>query len=454
MKQGLPEDFEQRMREEWPSGADQLLAELRDGESSTSVLLNRGKQISLPWSGAPVPWYDSSVQLLERPIFADDPYWHAGAYYVQEASSMFLAHALKQLQLPEFPRALDLCAAPGGKSLILQQELGSKLSLVSNEIHPGRNKILQENIQKWGHGTAIITQADASQFRSVGAEFDLVLVDAPCSGEGMFRKDLRAREEWSEGLVKKCADRQELILEDIVATVKSGGYLVYSTCTFAREENEDQLERLLKTGEWESVDLKTNPDWHIHESVSDSLIAYRFFPHRLACGEGLFMGVLKKKGSSEELPVPKRKGGTRLTMPTKAELEVASEFNDGSWESIIKHHQELFGLRNYQRPLLEQLMSGLKISVAGTNLGELKGRDFIPSHAQAMLIDTSLQLPKVELDRQQALEYLRRNPVEASLFKSTGFHLVCHSGAHLGLVKSMGNRVNNYYPKNWRLLRQ
>jgi 16S rRNA C967 or C1407 C5-methylase (RsmB/RsmF family)/NOL1/NOP2/fmu family ribosome biogenesis protein len=440
------------MQMEWAEDWPKLEANLLNSDSTTSIQINRYKNAELNWNAPQVSWYDRSMKLGRRPVFADDPLWHAGAYYVQEASSMFLAHALSKLMLPLRAKALDLCAAPGGKSLLIQNVLGSEISLVSNEIHPVRNSILQENIQKWGHGTAIITQGEAKNFQSSNLLFDLVLVDAPCSGEGMFRKDLKARQEWSLGLVNKCALRQRDILESISECINEGGYLVYSTCTFAREENEDQIEMLLESGDWEGVNLEVPENWGIVETQVKGSSCYRFFPHKIESGEGLFLSVLRRITPSRK-SVSKKRTGSGLSKISKTESEICESWI-GNDMDLISHRNELFLLRNEQRMLAEEAFNHLRVVQPGTPVGEIKGKDFVPSHALAMLSDKQLSIPVVELDEEDALVYLRKHNPNPNLFSERGYNFVSHKGIVLGAVKMLGNRVNNYYPKSWRLLRQ
>ena len=218
-------------------------------QAPISVRINTQKTVSKPGLATAVPWCENGYYLPERPLFAADPAFHAGHYYVQEAGSMVVGSIVKNLlsALPEPAVVLDLCAAPGGKSTHLASVLREGDMLVANEVIGTRTPILAENLCKWGAGNHIVSRADASRFGASGAQFDIVVADLPCSGEGMFRKDPAAIDEWSENNVKLCAERQQRIVTDIWPAIAPGGYLIYSTCTYNTAENEDNVNRLAET---------------------------------------------------------------------------------------------------------------------------------------------------------------------------------------------------------------
>lgn len=251
----------------------------------------------------PVAWCPSGSYLSERPLFAHDPLWHAGAYYVQEAASMFIAQAYKVIEstfstdnmIGTPLKMLDLCAAPGGKSTLWRSLLPDEALLVANEPIRQRAQILAENLTKWGHPHTFVTQAFPDAFTSLEDTFDIIATDVPCSGEGMFRKDEQAREEWSPAAVISCADRQRDILTAVWPALKDGGFCVYSTCTFNREENEDLVVWACDTLGAELVEIPTDPAWNIAgDTTGRNLPVYHFFPHRTE-GEGLFLALLRKK---------------------------------------------------------------------------------------------------------------------------------------------------------------
>ena len=305
----IPALFSDQLRELLPTEAEALLASL-DEEASVSVRLNRRKTETPPASlpiGEAVPWAKPVGFYLDgRPAFAADPLWHAGVYYVQEASSMLLR--LVAPLLGEEPlRALDLCAAPGGKSTLLLDLLPEGSTLVSNELIRSRAQILAENIQKWGGVHSVVTSTEPQRLGRLREQFDFILVDAPCSGEGMFRKEEEARRQWTPGLVESCARQQREILDDIWPALAPGGLMVYSTCTFNRQEDEDMLAYLIEELGAEPVALPELPE-PITPSPLSSYPCYRMMPHRLR-GEGLFMAVVRK---------PDAEVGSARSKPTRS----------------------------------------------------------------------------------------------------------------------------------------
>ena len=285
----LPPIFIERtkaiLKEEYPA-FENALQQL----APTSIRIN-DKMDYMP-SAEKVAWCDKGYYLNERPLFTADPLFHAGVYYVQEASSMFLSQVVEQ-HFPDADTVLDLCAAPGGKSTLLSQYLHRNCLLVSNEIVRNRAYILAENLAKWGNQNTLVTNNDPADFSALNNFFDAVVVDAPCSGEGMFRKDAGAIDEWSLSNVELCAERQKKILTDVWDALKPEGILVYSTCTYNREENEDNVAWMCR--ELDAELLKV--DLHGNENIVESDFGYRFFPHRTK-GEGFFIAVVRKNGSS------------------------------------------------------------------------------------------------------------------------------------------------------------
>ena len=241
----LPPAFTERMQQLLGNESETFFQALVS-ESPTSIRLNPEKTVNtdLPFSellSRQVPWCSNGYYLKERPSFTSDPLLHGGAYYVQEASSMFLQVVLQQITEDTPLRVLDLCAAPGGKSTLLANNLPKDSLLVSNEVIKSRASILKENIIKWGYDHIVVTNSDPNRFTGMKGAFDMILVDAPCSGEGMFRKDEKAITEWSENNLRLCEERQKRILSDVWDALAPGGYLVYSTCTYNPGENEDIL---------------------------------------------------------------------------------------------------------------------------------------------------------------------------------------------------------------------
>ncbi len=251
----LPEEFLRRVPPE--------LAAALDGTPPVSVRFNPFKVSDRPEGLRQVPWCRYGYYLDERPQFSLDPAWHAGAYYVQEASSMFVGELAGDIG---GLRVLDLCAAPGGKTTLLSTLTGLDGLVVANEPIRARAQVLADNVARWGLGNVVVTNNDPSHFAGFRDWFDVVLVDAPCSGEGMFRRNPESRGEWSEANVVLCARRQRRILGDILAVLKPGGRLIYSTCTFNRAENEENVEWLIDELGGEAVDVQS-PAGVVHEGA-------------------------------------------------------------------------------------------------------------------------------------------------------------------------------------------
>ena len=308
----LPADFITRIHTLLGASEAPSFLEALRGVPSVSIRLNRRKAWEAPASAPPVPWCAGGHYLSDRPSFTFDPGLHAGAYYVQEASSMFVAWVLRHLcDVPV--RMLDLCAAPGGKSTLACDALPEGSLLVANEVVRSRAQVLLENLTKWGYPHVVVTNSDPADFTPLGPQFDIVLVDAPCSGEGMFRKDPRAVSEWSLENVELCVRRQRRILTDILPCLKPGGFLLYSTCTYNLRENEENVRWL--RDEW-GMEVCTVPDVRPEWGITGNLLpgedfpVYRFLPHRTR-GEGFFLAVMRKPEDAETTGSIRRRGGKK-----------------------------------------------------------------------------------------------------------------------------------------------
>lgn len=386
-----------------------------------------------------VKWCERGFYLTDRPNFTLDPFLHAGAYYVQEASSMFLEQFLKKYVLPDAV-ALDMCAAPGGKSSLLSQYLKRDGFLVSNEYVRSRAAVLVENLVKWGNDNCVITNNAPAAFESVSGLFDVVLVDAPCSGEGMFRKDETAISEWSLQNVEACAVRQKEILKSAWEAVKAGGILIYSTCTYNRHENEENVEWLLHNYDAELLTVDLEASWGVCQTEG----GYHFYPHKTR-GEGLFIIAVRKL--SDTLPNKFKTASQKPDNVKKPSLNCLK--NQEKYQPVL-YRNLWHAIPKSRELLIKQLLQNLNVIYFGIELYEQKGSDYIPQTALALSKQfDSASFPNVELSLVQALHFLRSEAIYVEAPK--GFCVVTYNGLPLGWVKNVGNRCNNLYPNNWRI---
>lgn len=427
-------------------------------ESPVSIRLNPAKC----WPGRPlgeaVPWSQEGYYLPERPAFTFDPCFHAGAYYVQEAASMFLHRVIDQyIHTPV--RYLDLCAAPGGKSTDAIASLPAGSLVVSNEVVPNRTYILAENLTKWGSPFSVVTRNEAADFARLESYFDVVATDVPCSGEGMFRKDPDAIAEWSPAGVDRCAERQRQILTDVWPALKPGGVLIYSTCTYNLEENEEMVLYLMKELGATPLTVDTDPAWGIASALVPGVTAYRFMPH-LTRGEGLFMAVLRKPGEPDDShsrlldePAGKRnKKGKKTTPATPVPDEWCQRLAHPDDFDFVSRGDSFLAIPREYRADYQLLDRHLTLLQAGVTLATVKGRDYIPHPSLAL--STALdpeKTPRFEADLATALAYLRRESIVLPPDQPRGYLIVAYRGFPLGWVKNLGNRANNLYPQEWRI---
>ncbi|HWZ16723.1 MAG TPA: hypothetical protein VNW95_15895 [Mucilaginibacter sp.] len=421
-------------------------------EAPTSIRINPFKRSSIK-TGEQVPWCPEGYYLDKRPSFTFDPLFHAGCYYVQEASSMFIGHILKQIRQnnDEPIKILDLCAAPGGKSTLINSALNSDDLLVSNEIIKTRVPVLCDNLNRWGTANVIVTNNDPRDFSKLTSFFDIILVDAPCSGSGMFRKDPAAMNEWSEANVSLCHQRQERILADVYPALKDGGHLIYSTCSYSHPENEDILDWLCKEFAMETRRIPIHTDWGIVETESDQQKAwgYRFYPGKVK-GEGLFAACLQKNGETVQLSSFKTKGNQKLA--AKEIEQVKAYINAPDDFYFFKVNDDWMAINQQHKDSLDTLQRHLYIKKSGVRIGRLMGNDMVPDHELALSIyinkDTVLE---TELDYDRAILYLRRENIDIDT-ANKGWSLMTFEGHPLGWAKLLPNRVNNYFPKELRIL--
>ena len=416
-----------------------------DGEPVVSIRYNTSKQMP-DCENAQVPWAANGRYLSTRPVFTADPLFHAGCYYVQEASSMFIERFVEQyIDTPV--RALDLCAAPGGKTTHLLSLLPEGSMLVSNEPVAQRAQVLAENVIKWGNPCSVVTRNEPADFGSFGNFFDLIVVDAPCSGEGMFRKDSGAVEQWSLSNVEQCVKRQKRILADIWPTLRPGGILVYSTCTFNREENEDCVAWIAEELGATPLTVGTHDSWGVTGALVGDLPVYRFLPGYTA-GEGFFIAALRKDGDAP-LAQPRQQRCQPAPSKLKAQLEKWVE-NPACFNFVQQGERVVAMPREHTNAMLA-LQQKMKVLHCALPLADVKNNKLLPLHQLAM--STALcreAFCNVELEREQALAYLHR---EALAFGQApvGYLLLTYKGMPVGFAKNIGNRANNLYPAEWRI---
>lgn len=425
-----------------------------DGRALTSIRLNPQKPTNaikqLPIENE-VPWCKDGLYLTQRPSFTLDPVFHGGAYYVQEASSMFLQHIINQLYKDKDApkRVLDLCGAPGGKSTLLAASLPNSL-IVANEVIKSRVTVLSENITKWGSGNVVVTSNDPKDFKNVPGYFDLMVIDAPCSGSGLFRKDNEAITEWNEDNVQMCSMRQQRILSDAIGSLKQHGYLIYSTCSYSQLEDEDICDWLVTYFNLQPVSITVENEWGIIKTISSvhQVPGYRFYPDKVK-GEGFFVACFQQKNVVDEY----YGYDTKVKEIDKNKRDIAAPFLNAPDDFILNDQKEI--IIAFQKKWEEEyatLWKLLNVRKAGTAIGTIKGKDFIPHHELALsqLINSAVQ--KANLDKERALQYLRRQNFETDLSQK-GWTICRYEDINLGWMKVLPNRVNNYYPTEWRILK-
>jgi 16S rRNA C967 or C1407 C5-methylase (RsmB/RsmF family)/NOL1/NOP2/fmu family ribosome biogenesis protein len=396
-----------------------------------------------------IPWCEYGFYLDERPAFTLDPLLHAGAYYVQEASSMFLYEVLKQTCEDTNNKVLDLCAAPGGKSSLITSYFKNSL-LVSNEAINQRANILYENLTKWGSTNVVITNNDAADFKRLENYFDVVMVDAPCSGSGLFRKDAEAINEWSIKNVELCNQRQQRILADVYTAIKQDGILIYSTCSYSKEEDEDILDWLRSNFDVDTIQLKLEEEWAIVETQSEQHKAYgyRFWPDKIK-GEGFFIAAFRKNDGDPSNYKSRKNYLKKVT--NKDAAIVLNYINEDDW-LIFNHKENIRVINNKWRNDISILQENLHIRKAGINLGEIMQNELIPHHELALSTIIKNAVQKIDFTKEEALQYLHKREIQPDN-KYKGWTLSTYKNYPLGWLKFLHNRVNNYYPINWRILK-
>lgn len=416
-----------------------------------SIRLNPLKESEAFNTLAEVPWCNQGRYLDSRPVFTLDPLFHAGAYYVQEASSMFVQQAFEQhMQTGTSRKVLDLCAAPGGKSTLLASLLQQDDLLVSNEVIQTRASILVENMTRWGQLNTWVTNNDPKDFGRAAGFFDAILVDAPCSGSGLWRKDVKAIEEWSVDNVQLCSERQQRILADVLPALSKDGLLIYATCSYSVEENEKIVDWLIREMGMESLAVNCKPEWGITETVSPegNGYGYRFYPWKTK-GEGFFLAVFRKADGIASDSIYQSGAKTKANAKADKELhQKMQSYLDTPFE-VFTHNEMIYAINPAHMAYLEPMRAAFYVKKAGTAMGQIL-KDLVPEHDLAMSVHLSAEVPRIALDHEEALHYLKKESVKTDAGYK-GWHVATYQQLALGWGKWMPNRMNNYLPKHYRI---
>ena len=440
----LPQAFIEQLRGLLPDEWEALVSAITTTEPSVAVRVNTACGVGVSEGVRRVPWCGQGYYLSDRPAFTFDTDWHAGRYYVQDASSMFITHAIRHL-VHEPVRYLDLCAAPGGKTTAAMQALPQGSLVVANEIVPPRARVLADNVIRWGNPRCVVTSNAPAHVGKLTRFFDVIATDVPCSGEGMMRKDDEAVSQWSPALVEQCAQRQREILTDVWPALRPGGLLIYSTCTYNRQENEEIADFIVNELGATSLEVPVEPDWNIYPAIGSDCHGYRFMPHRVD-GEGLFMAVFRKDGDS-----PRQDINIKEKTPKKCDEMGKNWLSTPDGFAIEQQGDLSIAVPQDIRREVAALRASLNVLHAGVELATVMGRKTVPHHALAMSTARADDaFPVCEVDYPTALRYLRGESINGDAPR--GHVIVAHNGAVLGFANNLGNRANNLYPKPQRIL--
>lgn len=436
--------------EKYTSVDKQAFLDAHQSEPHISIKINPNKifdlkQLDFETADA-VKWAKDAYFLNSRPAFYSDPLFYAGAYYVMDSSSMFLEYLLNSITLPENATVLDIAAAPGGKSVLISNYLNENGILISNEINHKRANILQYNLAKWGKSNYLVTNLASEKFQHISNTFDLVVCDAPCSGSGLFRKYPEWMNTFNEQLVEQCAIRQKQILQNIFSSVKEGGYLIYSTCSFMSEENEEIAKFIIHNG-FEYVDISVPGDF----GVIKTKYGLRFFPH-LTKGEGFFYAVFQKTQPVTTLTRIGKQSFRYDSFPEPVKnnqfIPFTDYFNLKGNHQVFKYRNQYFLSNKNLLNVLEQMP--LKFLSVGTLIGQINAH--IPSAESALSLYLNPHIPQLELNKQQAQIFLKKDPLKISAEKK--LYLITYKQLGLSWAKVLENRLNNYFPSEWRILKE
>jgi 16S rRNA C967 or C1407 C5-methylase (RsmB/RsmF family)/NOL1/NOP2/fmu family ribosome biogenesis protein len=448
----IPEGFKaELLRTLGAEESARLIAAIEETKPEIGVRFNPAKGGTRPtWmdNATPVEWCRNGFRLPQRPNFTLTPQWHSGQFYVQEPASMVTESIVAEIAGDTPLRVLDLCAAPGGKTSAALSALPPGSLMVANEYVAARASILKENLERWGNADVIVTNGATDFLADASSMFDIIIADVPCSGEGMMRKDPDAAAQWSPGLVAQCAALQRKILSDAVDALRDGGYIIYSTCTFNRDEDESNVEWLCSEHGFNTVEL---PWLAGMRSTLTSKHCYRFAPHTTN-SEGLFVSLLCKETDGTrgtKIKARKQKSVDTKLIPW---INTDSPSLGGNEQILFDHNSTLRMLSADYMPILSWLQERVRIVNAGVEVASAKAKGYVVEHG--VLLSTVYRqgyFPEVELEENEALRYLARQNDPLPTETKKGFVAVTHAGLPLGWIKNLGNRYNNLYPANYRI---
>ena len=441
----------QEIQKNFPKISTKIISGL-DEPPAISIKIHPYKK-PLQWNfilQEPVPWSKFGFYLMERPSFIQDPLWHAGTYYVQEASSMFLDFLIEQIlhQTSDINwKILDACAAPGGKTWSLASLFPPHSFILANEMDCHRVNILNQNVILSGFPNVYVSNNRMEEFPKEPI-FHFILVDAPCSGEGMFRKHVQQlQHNLNQEYIQVCIKRQQQILNQVKNLLLPGGFLVYSTCTFNLEENEKNIAHFLEDNpDFETTFFEIPALWNVYISEYQKVIFYRFFPGFIK-GEGFSITVLRKKGNLEN---------PNSTLPLKKDKHKTLQFvqdhvKNPDTFSFFSKNQNYFAILKPHFSFWEYLQTELKMIKNGIFLGTIKGKDFIPEHEWVLsnVANTDI-FPSVMLSKEEALSYLHKQNFNLN-FENIGIHVLKYNNIPLGLANNIGKRWNNMLPNSFKI---
>ena len=445
----LPIEFEKATKSLLDSSYEAFKSSL-ENLSPTSIRINQSKFNVLDTSLQQIAWSKSGFYLDERPMFTADPLFHAGVYYVQEASSMMIEQVISYLfSDSKSYKVLDLCASPGGKTTHLIDLFSTSSLIVANETIKSRTSALIENLTKWGTHNTIVTNNDSADYTRLPSFFDFVLVDAPCSGEGMFRKQQDSIKHWSPDNVQLCASRQKRIIANAWETLKPGGYLLYSTCTYNQQENEDVLSWLQQKESIRPISLPDQYKYGVMTNENHGIQTYRCYPHRMK-GEGFTFSIIQKpitetssRNSTKRLRSSLKINKTKDILPS-----ISRSFHD----DIFQTEYGTYIFPNQYLGELSLIQENLRVLKWGVKYADLTSKKIIPNHE--FVISTCIDkdfYPVIDLEYEDVIQFLRGEAITSPSLV-LGWHMIQFNGHILGLCKNIGNRLNNKYPKNLRIL--